>query len=299
MRSGCVPPGRGASMRPVVWQLQQHLYERCYLGRGQEAAASPQALTDMTPALAAANPGADRWDVGWIIRRIDANGLTWVARQGKSRTVWGGEFLSTQVGMPPRVGADVSLFVAHQSTTMQPGFYFTFGDTLGDQLDEVAILRFYWNVSADEAPVILRSLADGLRRYTVPFRLKVLSAREFYPRPDALVLYVGDRYARLAGQVCADAHRATDAMAGRTVPLFTKKLADGLGAAEDPGNGESFGMSRCRVVAEGLWNAFVGGVSETDAVVTVVREHAKRYGLDPERPYLNPRSPDLLELADA
>jgi hypothetical protein len=275
------------------------LYDRCYLQRGAEAA-MPRSSTDLTPALSSANTGTARWDPGWVIQQLDVNGMVWVAREGQSRTAWGGEFLTAAVGTAPRVGTQVSLYVAHESAVTQPGFYFAFGDTLRDQMEDLATLRFYWNVGSDEAPALLAALADGLRRYAVPFRLKVLSTRELYPRPDAMVLYVADRYARVAAEVCRAGYRGLSAMAGRPVPLFTRHLADGLGAAEDPGNGESFGMSRCRVAAEGLWNAFLGGVGEPESVAEVVRAHARRYGLDPDRPWLNPRSPDLPDLqADA
>jgi hypothetical protein len=259
-------------------------------------AGAPRASTDLTPALSSANPGASRWDPGWTIQQLDVGGMIHVARQGQSRTAWGGEFLTETVGTAPQVGSRVSLFVAHESAVTQPGFYFAFGDAVRDQLEDLATLRFYWSIGADEAPGLLAALAAGLRRYAVPFRLKVLSIRELYPRPDALVLYVADRYARVAAQVCRTAHRGLAATTRRPLPLFTRRLADGLAAAEDPGNGESFGMSRCRVAAEGLWNAYLSGAEEAAMVAKAVRAHARRYGLDPDRPWLNPRSPDLPDL---
>src|SRR5262249_49841937 len=36
------------------------------------------------------------------------------------------------------------------------------------------------------------------------------------------------------------------------VPAFTRRIAGGLGFAEDPGTGESFGQHRCRLLAEAL-----------------------------------------------
>jgi hypothetical protein len=284
-----------STLPPLVRQLQHQLYESCYLRRRTPATA-PRSSTDLTPALSAANGGAARWDPGWVIQQLDVGGLVWVTRDGQSRAVWGGEFLSAVAGTAPRVGAQVSLYAPHESSAVQPGFYFAFGDVLGDQMEDLATVRFYWNVSADEAPALLGTLARGLRQYAVPFRLKALSVRELYSRPDAMVLYVPDRYGRVAGHVCWMGHQSLGAMTGRSTPLFTRTLAEGLGAAEDPGNGESFGMSRCRLAAEGLWNAFVGGVKEPGSAAEVVRAHVRRYGLDPDRPWLNPRSADFLEL---
>ena len=285
-----------SSRPPIVWQLQHHLYERCYLGRAAAPASDGHSFTDITAHMSSANPSSSRWDEGWTIQSVDPTGMILVTREGKARVVRGGEFLSTMVGVAPRVGAVVKLFVPHESPNMQPGFYFAFGDSLGDQLEELAIVRFYWNVNAEEGPALVRQLALGLNRYTVPFKLKVLSTKELFPRPDAMVLYVSERYTQVTAAVCAGVVDSSPWMRGRAVPLFTKKLADGLGAAEDPGNGESFGMSRCRVAAEGLWNAHIRGSTEEQLVTETVREHVRRYGLDPARPYLNPRSPDIPDL---
>jgi len=295
---GVPPPVASGSIPPVVWQLQHHLYERCYLGRTTISQTEPRTFTDLSPALSAANPIGGRWDPMWMIQRIDPSGAITVTRQGKSRIVWGGEFWSSVVGKPPQIGAYVSIFVQRESAIMQPAFFFAFGDSLGDQLEELAIVRFYWNAEPDEAPTLLRDLTTGLQRYCVPYRLKVLSVRELYPRPDSMVLFIAERYMRVAATVCADVHARKATMRGRPVPLFSKWLADGLAAAEDPANGESFGMSRCRVGAEGLWNAFVHGATEPLAVESIVNQHVRHYGLDPDRPYLNPRSEDHLELPD-
>src|SRR5436305_14389954 len=58
-------------------------------------------------------------------------------------------------------------------------------------------------------------------------------------------------------ELLVDVYQAVKDNLKPETPLFTKRLAAGLGFAEDPGNGESFGMSRCRIVAEGLWSAYV------------------------------------------
>jgi HopA1 effector protein family len=38
-------------------------------------------------------------------------------------------------------------------------------------------------------------------------------------------------------------------------PVFTKPLAPGIGLAEDPGQAESFGQHRCRLLADGMIGA--------------------------------------------
>ena len=76
------------------------------------------------------------------------------------------------------------------------------------------------------------------------------------------------------------------------VPTFTKPLARGLGLAEDPGQGESFGQNRCRLLAEGLIRAHEQRVRSLDARLQVVLDCYAAAGVRLDRPYLNAGSAD-------
>ena len=41
----------------------------------------------------------------------------------------------------------ITVFSARESRTVQPGFYFAFGETQGEQFDPYDTVRFYWNVT--------------------------------------------------------------------------------------------------------------------------------------------------------
>jgi hypothetical protein len=77
------------------------------------------------------------------------------------------------------------------------------------------------------------------------------------------------------------------------VPLFTRELAPGLGLAEDPSGGLSFGQSRCRLVARGLWNGFTRGRTDREGRLAAVAEAFHEAGVDPAVPYLETGSPEL------
>ena len=66
-----------------------------------------------------------------------------------------------------------------------------------------------------------------------------------------------------------------------------ERLARGLSFAEDPGTQESFGMSRCRLLAEGLFLAFQEGLFRTGERLERVRRHFDNSGASLDRPYLN------------
>ena len=83
---------------------------------------------------------------------------------------------------------------------------------------------------------------------------------------------------------------------GEDVPLFSKRAAKGLGVAEDPGTGESFGQSRCRRMAESVWNCFQRGEQPTGARWDEFARLLREGGLDPLHTYLNSGSLDWYEL---
>jgi HopA1 effector protein family len=293
-------PAVGQQPNALVFQLQQTLYQHCYCQRfsGRLPDAPPSSPPDarLLETLRAANQGRERWDVGWQIEHVLQSGQI-VARKGSCRrSVWPGEFVSHGgPGVAPQPGAAISVRAAVDSTTYQPGFYFVFGDTLSDDQDNYGILRLYWNAREPGAAALVREISATLNEYLVPFRFKILSHSGFFHRADAAVLYVNKRYWRVVVEVLrAPYERLGDGLAPQT-PLFTKELAPGLGLAEDPGGAESFGMHRCRLVAEAVWDAYTAGAQTVGARMAEVDRHFARAGLALARPYLNPRSRDCYD----
>ena len=76
------------------------------------------------------------------------------------------------------------------------------------------------------------------------------------------------------------------------MPLFARRLSQGLGFAEDPGTSESFGTARCRLVAEAMWIAFVRGTTGELAIVEEILAHFVLNGIDVAHPHMNPWSVD-------
>ncbi len=175
---------------------------------------------------------------------------------------------------------------------MQPGFYFAFGEAPADQQEDFGIVRLYWNVTAGGAAELTGALTRALNRFAIPFRFKCPSLPDLYDRTDAAVLYIAKRHYRVAAALLADVYRAVRPSLMSTTPLFSKPLADGLGFAEDPKTGESFGSSRCRLVAEAVCSAHRRGVDSAEARLNEVAATFTAAGLTLERPYLNPGSAD-------
>jgi hypothetical protein len=248
---------------PLIRELQSLLYLRCYTQRladgpltAEKAAPDPNFIAR----LSAANRSNSGWEGGWSIYEMAATGQAWLVKGDRQRTALPGEYITSGTpGMMPQSGQIVQVQVPRESATAQAGFYFIYGETLADVWDERSIVRFYFHAPYEIVPDLISEVSFRLNRFRVPFQMKALNDPLLYERTDAAVLYVARRHAafaaRLVGQLPQDVIDGLRA----SVPLFTRKLRRGVGTAEDPGTGESFGMHRCRLVAEGVVDAWRRG----------------------------------------
>src|SRR5215213_62336 len=293
-----------AEANPLATLLEQALYQHCYCRTFEGALRDEQPSNvqgvDLTPALSEANATRERWDTGWQVYQVLPSGQVMAHKQGRTRALWPGEFLSTDApGLAPRPGMNLSVFFMRETRTMQPGFYFAFGEAQAGEPDNFSLARFYWNVRAEGAVPLMRAVTRGLNRFQVPFRIKCLTNSAFYTRNDAAVLYVDKRFYRVTARALAKVHAEVSRHLRPDAPLFTKPLAGGLALAEEPYTGESFGMQRCRILAEGILSASARSLRDEASRLEEVERHFKAYGLTLEAPYLNPRSIDQYEFATA
>jgi hypothetical protein len=290
-------PGAVPNANPLVAQLQHLLYDWCYCRRFGAAVPNPAPASAAEPeflaSLTAANAGRERWDTGWRIQQTLPSGQIAAVKGAATRMVWPGEFLAHGApGLPPSPGSEISLFAPRESRVMQPGFYFVFGETLADQEEEMSLVRFYWHVTAAGAAPLIAGLTQALNRFAIPFRFKCLSMAQLYDRTDPAVLYLAKRYYRIAAEVLPAAYKTVHPFLRTGTPLFSKSLAAGLGFAENPKSGESFGMNRCRLVAEAICNTHARGIDATEARLSDIASAFEAAGLSLDRPYLNPGSAD-------
>lgn len=268
-RPAAVPPGQDArpAMLDALWPL---LYQHAYTRRwdGQPAAAKPQDLTAdpaFTAALSAANASRSVWDRGWQVYQIGPDGSLHVEKGDCYRTT-----TASQAGLPPghmpRQGERIDLAMTRESMTAQAGYYHAFGETPASAADEGELARLYFNVAAEQAPALLNLLTMGLNRYFIPFSLKCPSSPALYDRADTLVLYPPRRYLPLVLDVLEEAVSVLAPLLRPGEPLFTRRLLPGLGGADDPATGESFGQSRCRLLAAGIIDAWSGGGGLMDCI---------------------------------
>jgi hypothetical protein len=290
--------GRTVDVKPgqMLKSLQEFLYWGCYAkqfdGSFPERNAGPgDPEPETVEALRAAHAGRACRETAWVVEQSLENGQI-IARKGQAvRRFDPGHYLNLDSAMG-RPQKDCRVAVCHpkESTAAQKSWYLAFGEAVGDSDDSDGIVRFYWNISAEGAPELLTLLTRTLDRFQIPFSFKVPVWREGYGRRDAGVLYVSRRYYDVAAMLLEDVRERIAGHLDPQTPLFTKKLADGLGFAENPAGkpGESFGQNRCGILAQALVNAGEKGLARAEDKMEELNEEFRRRGLSPERPWLNP-----------
>jgi hypothetical protein len=294
--TGAALPNGSTAEESLVKTVQSVLYDRCYAHRlgapRPQTEDPPREDPAFTRSLAEANAGREHWDIGWTIFQFGANGQIFVRKGERERAAMPGSFISDNVpNVAPQIGTSVSLRAPHEALGIQPGYYFAFGETLDELADQLSLIRFYFHCGRDMAAPFLATLTSTLNRFQVPFQLKAPMTPGGYDRTDAIVLYVGARYFPIVAQILAAAReKVTLAPA---VPLFTKRLWPGIGVAVEPGTGESFGMHRCRLTAEGIVDAWREGKQDVPARLTAIAARFAAAGLELGHPYLGPGGVDL------
>ena len=283
---------------PLVVDLQMRIYDEAYcrpLGTHNDPPANPVPINDL---LSAANAGRDRWESGWTLTQMMPNGHAMARKGDLANTFAPGEFSGASGGhMHFSPGAPLHVRFARESHTHQPGFYVVYGETPAPFGSDSRITRIYWHITEEGAAPLVRAISTLLNRYQVPFRFKTLSYSGVYTRSDAAVLYFAARYYQIVSRILPFIRAEVRNHLRVSTPLLALRLHDGIALAEDPANGESFGMNRSRLVAQGIWDAYARGMQGEEARMQEIAIQFERSGLSLDRPHLRAGSADIYEAA--
>lgn len=240
--------------------------------------------------LSDANSGKGCTERGW--RVVGDDGPHTVVEQAGLR-LWlePGEF-SPVSGGQPQPGTEVTIRLPKEMRERSPGFYLALGDEALPATDAQPLVRLYFNLVPAAAATAVRALTTALNEARVPFRFKVADSPAGMARCDAAILYVPKSRYAIVAEVLSEAYAGLSDGLMPSIPALTKRLAPGVGLAEDFGDGGSFGMHRCGLLAEGVVAARDNGCRTDDERLTAVVEHLRATGIDPDAPYLHPGSTD-------
>jgi HopA1 effector protein family len=277
---------RAALVQAVQWRLYADFFTA---GKPSPPARRATGTSDgqLARALSAANSGAGAVELGW--RFVGADGGRLIVERLGLR-LWARPDEVVHEGSGPRAGDLVGVRMAKEAPLFSPGFYMALSDR-GLDPDEPRLRdRFYLHVRAESAVRCVELATTRLNAAGLPFRVKVVDDPASFGRCDSAVLTFQRKDRDAALHHVHDLHRSLERGLDATVPALTLRLAPGLGFAEDPGDGVSFGAHRCRLIATALVEAHEAGLTEPDARMELVRAHMARAGTTPEAPYLGPAS---------
>lgn len=277
----------------LIGSLQFQLYKDFYCKEvAQPAVDSPKdrptIITPFVEELIKNNNGHGQSSPEWYVCSISNDGRLVVKKKGLSLCVQSRDCDSDQA---IAAGTTLRLQFPKDLTGISPGFYLALGgQNYSWNYDN--LIRWYWNLNPDGALRFLNKATTTFTKKKIAYRIKVINAPSRFTRNDAVVVYhqkndwdgVADCLARLYPDL------STYLKWG--VPAFTKPLAQGVGLAEDPGSGESFGLQRCRILAELLVEAYEKGGYSSEAVYQWVVSGFSEKGIEIEKPYLNTGSTD-------
>jgi HopA1 effector protein family len=282
----------------LLHTLRSRLYSDFYVkGRaapsGWEVRSSVASRGPFVADLSAANTGSGYWVDGWTVGAVGDGGDLVVERRGLELTVG-----AADCSEPPAPGRTVGIRFPKELRSMSPGYYVACGDRLPDEDGRYPLVRLYWNLRAAGAVPFVRSATSCLNEAGVPFRLKVVNDPRGFTRCDAAVVYLVAPDLARAGDLLQAVHRQMSPHLNATTPALTKRLAPGLGYAEDPGGDESFGQHRCRQLADGIIRAYERRARRIDDRLAVVAARFAEDGVDVDEPYrAADRSPHGSEVA--
>lgn len=152
---------------------------------------------------------------------------------------------------------------------LSPGFLLV--DGVETAVGHGNLLRAYVHVaSAEHAVAVWRRALDTLEHLELPYRIKILSSPQQFPRRDALVIYLNEPDPRDLDHLTA-AMQDQPGLGDQTSP-FAQRVAPGIAIAHEPVDprpalgGLSFGQHRSRVLADAIWDASLTGTDPLEAL---------------------------------
>lgn len=268
----------------IAGQAGQIIYDHYYIrpghGRGSYRQIEDRLLRrTFVGWLADANATRESWSDGW--EYVDRAGDQLVLRKpgGRVRAVTAADFEADPGGKTGRVRTPPG------SELQQPGWYHVRGAE-DHSVRPRETVRLYFAVSRSGAAPLVHMVSKQLNEARIPFHLKVDSNPDGYRRADAGVLYLPiERWADLQAPLRAVRDAVWPYLRDRT-PLFTKPLAPGIGLADEPLDGGSFGTSCGALCGVGLWDSRHLPAGDTAGRVAAIEEAFQRFGKDVNAPYL-------------
>ena len=242
---------------------------------------------DLTAALRAAHHDAPRFEGGWRVESVSTWGRTMARKENLTRVLDRSEYtVPGRPGLPARPGDALLVSRCWEWTDDQTGFWHARRGAWPPP-DADRLVRLYWNTEPSASPRVVAALSGVLAEVpTASYMMKTPASGQHGGRADSLVLYLGPRgFATLEHRLRAQVTRLHDCLRAE-VPRFTWRVADGVAIGESRLSGDSFGETRCAIVASAYYSADLATRRSPSRLGEQIAASFSGAGLDPRRPYL-------------
>ncbi|WP_066371470.1 T3SS effector HopA1 family protein [Herbidospora mongoliensis] len=268
--------------------LANALYDVLHAGRAAQDGPRPKTIRD--PAFERELRAVVPHESSSLLARPEP-GLPGVVRLGAVRVRVPDDRLGEEVETPNGPARRVDLPSVLPAAS--PGFLFVNGSRGGDTQSPGHVRLYVSARDADAAPPLWAAVLTALESSGVPYRAKVLSARDLHPRRDAVVVYLGAQGWHVVPDVAEKA--IATGLTGPDVSDYVAPLGPGAGWAWEPQDdrpgwrGLSFGEHRSRAIAAGLMTHAERGGDRDQTVDDALAEA----GIAPGALHRNSGSPSL------
>lgn len=157
-------------------------------------------------------------------------------------------------------------------------------------LGNIAIVRFYLNLNSEFKNTLkfVKVLYDTLNSRQIPFHFKFSDTMD--SRTDSAVLYFHQEHYHIVFLVFQQVYLQFHTFFDNATPFFTKRFGlPGVGFAEDPMvSGESFGLSRAKIIAQIYSNYY--RINCSQSLYKFFTESIAQLGYQVEEFYRNPNT---------
>lgn len=242
----------------------------------------------------AAHKGTYHWERGWKVLKVSSAGRVIAVRNDEERMLYPGDYISTvRLGVLPAPGTEVEVVSRRDSVEDQPGFWISYSSTWSQVSKD--IIRIYWNVSPEGSIHLIEEITEKFNN-SFPYSFKVPIDEIGYQRADTAVLYFGSSDFQKVQPILKSIYKEMKSFLYPDTPGFTKVLEAGMGLAEDPlDKSESFGMNRCRLIAQGYKKALEQGLNTILELDESIQNYLTDEGVNLSCPYLTKGSHDAYE----
>jgi hypothetical protein len=261
--------------------LAEWLYWRWYAASGDIAATGePQPFDRLGGALNALIDRVGPWESDWVVLSLGTDGSVLAGRGGLQRLVSPGRFASVdRPGLPPVPGERVWVPPLIGFVDAATGQW----AAQSPQAPDGALRRFYVNVSSAGVGFVMLAIVTLLHQRGTQFSMKCPGADNGFGRADTLVLYTRRDDAEPLEEALVAAVHATGTTLRDGQPALTRRLANGMATADDPGDGQSYGQSRCALLAK-----VVSEHRHDRALPERLTAALVQAGIDPTEPWRQP-----------